>query len=83
MLDKSFIKKIVNLTVYSSAILTLSSINNASAGINEVKFELTDNPGRWFDTGSAVAGNRSIAIASPGVRVKFSVIQTQCIREPV
>ncbi|MEQ1815890.1 MAG: copper oxidase [Nitrosomonas sp.] len=26
----------------------------------------------WFDTGSAVAGNRSIAIASPGVRINFS-----------
>lgn len=71
MFDTSFIKKIVGLTVYSSAILTLS-VSNASAGDNEVKFELTDNPGRWFDTGTAVAGNRSIAIASPGVRVKFS-----------
>ncbi|MBP6057413.1 MAG: copper oxidase [Nitrosomonas sp.] len=71
MFDTNFIKKIVGLTVYSSAILTLS-VSNASAGDNEVKFELTDNPGRWFDTGTAVAGNRSIAIASPGVRVKFS-----------
>ena len=72
MLDTSFIKKIVNLTVYSSAILTLLSVNNASASDNEVEFTLNDNPARWFDTGTAVAGNRSIAIAKPGVRVKFS-----------
>ena len=71
MFDTNFIKKIMSLTVYSSAILILS-VNNAAAGDNEVEFKLTDNPGRWFDTGSAVAGNRSIAIAKPGVRVKFS-----------
>ena len=45
---------------------------NVSAADNEIRFELTDNPGRWFDTGTAVAGNRSIAIATPGVKVKFS-----------
>ena len=71
MFDTNFIKKIMSLTVYSSAILILS-VNNAAAGDNEVEFKVTDNPGRWFDTGSAVAGNRSIAIAKPGVRVKFS-----------
>ncbi len=71
MFDTNFIKKIMILTVYSSAILILS-VNNAAAGDNEVEFKLTDNPGRWFDTGKAVAGNRSIAIAKPGVRVKFS-----------
>lgn len=72
MLDTFSIKKIVNLTVYSSAILALSSVNSASAGDSVVEFKLTDNPGRWFDTGSTVAGSRSLAIASPGVRVKFS-----------
>lgn len=71
MFDTSFIRRIAGLTVCSSAILMLS-VNNASARDNEVEFKLTDNPGRWFDTGTAVAGNRSIAIASPGVRVKFS-----------
>ena len=71
MFDTNFIKKIVSLSVCSSAILILS-VNNAAAGDNEVEFKLTDNPGRWFDTGKAVAGNRSIAIAKPGVRVKFS-----------
>ena len=72
MLNKSFLfKKIGCLIIYSSVILTLS-VGNAVAGDNEVEFKLTDNPGRWFDTGTAVAGNRSIAIASPGVRVKFS-----------
>ncbi|WP_293006804.1 copper oxidase [Nitrosomonas sp.] len=71
MFNKKFLKQAVNLGIYSSALLMLS-VGSVSAGDNEVKFELTDNPGRWFDTGTSVAGNRSIAIASPGVRVKFS-----------
>lgn len=62
----------MNLTTYSSVILALLSINNASAGDNEIKFKLTDDPAHWFDTGTAIAGSRSLAIASPGVRVKFT-----------
>ncbi|MBL8496674.1 copper oxidase [Nitrosomonas sp. JL21] len=69
---KKNIQKIANRTICSSAILTMLSITNVSAGDNEIKFELTDNPGRWFDTGTPVAGNRSIAVATPGVKVKFS-----------
>ncbi|SFE69731.1 copper oxidase [Nitrosomonas sp. Nm166] len=72
MLNTSFIKKIVSLTAYSSVVLALLSINNASAGANEIEFKLTDNPAHWFDTGTAIAGSRSLAIASPGVRVKFA-----------
>ena len=41
-------------------------------GGNEVNFSLTDTPGRWFDTGVDIAGTRSLAVATPGVRVKFS-----------
>ena len=66
------IQKIAKRTICSSAILTMLSAMNVSAADNEIRFELTDNPGRWFDTGTAVAGNRSIAIATPGVKVKFS-----------
>src|SRR5262245_43903370 len=39
---------------------------------NEVNFSLTDTPGRWFDTGVEIAGTRSLAVATPGVRVNFS-----------
>ncbi|ODT77042.1 MAG: copper oxidase [Nitrosomonadales bacterium SCN 54-20] len=42
------------------------------AGGNEVNFSLTDNPARWFDTGTTIAGTRSLAVAKPGVRVNFS-----------
>ena len=66
------IQKIAKRAICSSAILTMLSAMNVSAADNEIRFELTDNPGRWFDTGTAVAGNRSIAIATPGVKVKFS-----------
>jgi hypothetical protein len=43
-----------------------------AAGDNEVNFTITDNPGRWFDTGVDIAGTRSLAVATPGVRVRFS-----------
>jgi YVTN family beta-propeller protein len=43
-----------------------------AGGGNEVNFSLTDNPGRWFDTGVDIAGTRSLAVATPGVRVNFS-----------
>src|SRR5215510_9599055 len=42
------------------------------SGGNEVNFSLTDTPGRWFDTGVDIAGTRSLAVATPGVRVTFS-----------
>lgn len=71
MFKKTFLKHAVQLGICSSVLLMLS-VGSVSARDNEVKFELTDNPGRWFDTGTFVAGNRSIAIATPGVRVKFS-----------
>ncbi len=48
------------------------STGSVLAKDNEVSFALTDNAGRWFDTGTAIAGNRSIAVATPGVRVNFS-----------
>ena len=41
-------------------------------GRSEVNFSLTDTPGRWFDTGVDIAGTRSLAVATPGVRVNFS-----------
>jgi len=51
--------------------LAASSIVRADGG-NEVNFSITDNPGRWFDTGVTIAGTRSLAVATPGVRVNFS-----------
>ena len=72
MFKTTCFRKIMRVIVSFSTILTFGAINNASADNNEVDFALTDNPGHWFDTGSLIAGSRSIAIASPGVRVNFS-----------
>ncbi len=50
-----------------------SGMNDATAsGNNRVEFQVTDNPGSWFDTGVDIAGTRSLAVANPGVEVKFS-----------
>lgn len=34
-------------------------------------FDVTDEAGRWFDTGNDVAGTRSLAIVQPGETIKF------------
>ena len=72
MFETSQFRKIVSAIIYFTTTLIFLSVNNASADGNQVNFALTDNPGRWFDTGSAIAGNHSIAIASPGVQINFS-----------
>jgi DNA-binding beta-propeller fold protein YncE len=36
-------------------------------------FQLTDNPGNWFDSGTDVAGTRSLVIARPGDTIQFDV----------
>ena len=70
MFEVSIIRKSKRIIASSVAFLALSA--NSVAADNQVNFALTDIPGRWFDTGSSVAGSRSIAIASPGARVNFS-----------
>ncbi|MXS83856.1 copper oxidase [Nitrosomonas oligotropha] len=70
MFELSMIRKSKRIIASSAAILALSA--NSVAADNQVNFALTDIPGRWFDTGSSVAGSRSIAIATPGARVNFS-----------
>ncbi len=40
---------------------------------NRVEFQLTDEPGRWFkNTAGPVGGTQSLAVARPGVEVKFT-----------
>lgn len=60
-------------------ILTITAVGvtgiypaRASAGA-EVLFELTDEPGRWFrNTAGPIAGTQSLAVVTPGTRVKFT-----------
>ncbi len=59
------------LFVGGLATLAVSRAVRADGG-NEVNFTITDNPGRWFDTGVEIAGTRSLAVATPGVRLMFS-----------
>jgi len=51
----------------------------AARADNTVEFGLTDNPGNWFQVknGAAIGGSRSIAVATPGVQVKFSFQESQ------
>lgn len=70
MFERSIIRKSKRIIASGAAILALSATSVAAN--NQVNFALTDIPGRWFDTGSVIAGNRSIAIVTPGARVNFS-----------
>lgn len=82
MFQKSVVRKITGVIACCSTVLVLSASNVWADG-NQVNFSLTDIPGRWFDTGTAVAGSRSIAIVSP-VRESISrEIPIPCIPEPV
>ncbi len=50
-----------------------------STGANQTRgpvthtFQLTDNPGNWFDSGTDIAGTRSLIVAQPGDMIHFDV----------
>lgn len=46
----------------------------------KVTFDVTDEPGHWFDTGTPVGPTRSLAIVKPGDRVRF--LQTRSEHGP-
>lgn len=69
---KTMFLSTVLLGILTIGILILPADKAAADGNNRVEFAVTDNPGRWFDTGVDIAGTRSLAVASPGVEVKFS-----------
>lgn len=55
-----------------------SSTNSQGKGpAAAVTFDVTDEPGYWFDTGTPVAGTRSLAIVKPGDRVRFLQTKSQ------
>jgi plastocyanin len=45
-----------------------------------VTFDVTDEAGHWFDTGTPVAGTQSLAIIKPGEKVAF--LQTKSMHGP-
>jgi hypothetical protein len=53
------------------ALLVLSAA--PSAHDNRVRFELNDQPGRWFKSSAGpIAGTQSLAVGTPGMRVEFT-----------
>jgi YVTN family beta-propeller protein len=73
MINRARKRNAILAGLFASGLATLA-VSDAvrAAGDNEVEFRITDNPGRWFDTGVDIAGTRSLAVATPGVRVNFS-----------
>jgi plastocyanin len=62
----------VVLAVAGSSVLSGSPATAATAGAVH-EFNLTDNPGNWFDSGADIAGTRSLVVAAPGDTVSFVV----------
>jgi DNA-binding beta-propeller fold protein YncE len=46
---------------------------NQARGAVVHTFQLTDNPGNWFDSGTDIAGTRSLMVARPGDTIRFEV----------
>lgn len=58
--------------VFVCLVLLVGIAYGSNADENRVEFDLTDEPGRWFkNTAGAIAGTQSLAVAAPGVEVKF------------
>lgn len=71
-MEKQMLFHVRSCLVMVVTLMTGAFVASALASGNEVKFSLTDNPGRWLDTGTDLAGTRSLAVATPGARVNFA-----------
>lgn len=59
------------LTFGGSGFASNSGSGSVAAQVHT--FQLTDNPGNWFDSGAEIAGTRSLAVGAPGDTVGFTV----------
>jgi DNA-binding beta-propeller fold protein YncE len=59
------------LALAGSTLLRGSPATAADASAHP--FNLTDNPGNWFDSGADIVGTRSLAVVAPGDTVSFTV----------
>lgn len=59
---------------YVRAALLVSGLLWGTAGMAQAGttyFDVTDEPGRWFDSGTNIAGTRSLAIVAPNEKITF------------
>jgi DNA-binding beta-propeller fold protein YncE len=59
--------------VFSGVGLAGDAPGNATRAAVTHTFQLTDNPGNWFDSGIDIAGTRSLIVAQPGDTIRFQV----------
>ena len=65
----------VAMMALSALLMTALSVVSSAEGSdrNRVEFQLTDEPGRWFkNTAGPIGGSQSLAVARPGVEVRFT-----------
>lgn len=67
-----FVRLAAAVSVLAASLTVTAPRAAASGSDNRVEFTLNDEPGRWFrsDRG-AIAGTQSLAVATPGVEVRF------------
>jgi DNA-binding beta-propeller fold protein YncE len=71
-LSKSFRGRSISL-LFALVSFVVISAPGVRGSDNRVEFDLTDDPGSWYrSTAGAIGGTKSLAVAAPGVEVRFS-----------
>ncbi len=63
----------VAVTVLACTGVSLAGATSATAASPVHTLQLTDNPGNWFDSGTDIAGTRSLVVMQPADTVRFVV----------
>jgi DNA-binding beta-propeller fold protein YncE len=69
----AFVTAAVVAAAFAFGGIGLAGDSSASSTATTHTFQLTDNPGNWFDSGVNLAGTRSLMVAAPGDTIRFVV----------
>lgn len=72
-MKRGIVSRICRSVAMCVALAAASSVSLVYADGPRVTFELTDEPGSWFNNAAGpVAGFKSLAVATPGTEVRFT-----------
>jgi len=72
-MQRRSVRVFIGATFFCIGLWGVSSVSLVHAGDPRIIFELTDEPGAWFNNAAGpVAGFKSLAVATPGTEVRFT-----------